>query len=681
MIGSLITDPKTGAPLDHNGKKLSVSSYQPPEAVIKLFARCMYDYQVAWRLQHRTFDEFDGLSLLDRARLDQETFAAFVGAEFIPQHKRWRWRGRKNTARNKLIGILAHMLSAMLFPGVRAQNNENEEDKTTARVMRILVEEYLRKAGYKMKFLYMVLSALVNPAVFVEIDYQLAIQTVKQRMMDGTIGVTEAVDTILSGLRMNLIPIDQILLGDFYVNEIQEQPFIVKIKRISYDVARKIYAGKYFIDGVDQFNFVEAGKTRIVMAGQESSTLFDIQWTEGDQNMVQVLNFQYRGDDLEVEFVAGVFMGEVGTKPEDIYNMNSFRHRRMSLKGDEWMTIPVYNLAKTGFEPIDPSGRFAYYKSGAFKLYWDDATQNELHRMWIDATKLDTIKPILGTGIMKVDSTVIAPGAYITTPNAEASLTPWSANPNLQAAFQALTKQESDQSDSTQDPMMNGAVNPQATATAVVQAKNQAQVFLGTFGSMLADLITDVGELTMDCIIQHETYGELDATIPEALAIKERVIVVKGKDRGKDVTDRIIFTDAFMGKMYTKEQVNKKEWDLYNQAGGEYSDQRIHMVDPYRFARTVFTFAVDADDIIEHAMGNERQRKDIAFQKFTNPVVAPYVNMENVIEDFIIEEFSDGDPDRYKSKQSAQDIMGQIMGQQNTPSAPKQQPLPAGSVA
>ena len=108
MIANIVTDPKTGEPLDGNGKKLAVSSYNPPEEIKKLFARVQQDYSIAWRLQHRTFDEFDGMSLLDRARLDQQTFGAYVGATIEPQSKQWRWKGRKNTARNKIIGLLAH---------------------------------------------------------------------------------------------------------------------------------------------------------------------------------------------------------------------------------------------------------------------------------------------------------------------------------------------------------------------------------------------------------------------------------------------------------------------------------------------------------------------------------------------------------------------------------------------
>lgn len=667
MVGNEILNDK-GVPVV-DGKKLSASAYNPPSEVIELFSKCQSAYQVAWRLQHRTFDEFDGLSLLDRAKRDQETFGAFVGAEFVPQHKRWRWRGRKNTARNKLIGILAHMLSAILFPTVYAQNPEDEQDKTTARVMRILIEEHLQRAGYKMKFLYMVLTALVNPAVIVEVDYLVAFQSIKERLANGEIKVTEAVDTILSGLSMNIVPIDQLLLGDFFVSsDIQKQPYIVRVNRLPYDTARKIYAKKYFVDGKDQFDFVEAGKTRIVMAGQEHATLYDVEWTEADSSAVQVLTFQFRGDDLEATFVGGVFMGEY----TNVYNANPFKHRRMSLIGDEWKTIPIYNYAMSGFEPIDPTGRFAYFKSGAFKEYWEDSTQNRIHQMLIDATALDTIKPILGTGIMKVDSTVIAPGAYITTPNAGASLTPWSSNPNLRAAYEAMDLQKKDMSESTQDKIMSGVTEPNVTATQSIQALNQARIFLGVFGIMIADLIQQVGALSMDCIIQHTTMGEIDATIPEALGLKAKTFLAKTKERGMEVTNRIIFTDAFMGKKYTPQQVSDREWALHEKAGGSASDQIIFEVNPYRFARTLFSMSLDADEITQHAIGDDRRRKIEAIQMFTNPIISPYVDMKNVVDDFVIEEFGGNNPDRYRNKGSVDDIMKAVMmGQEN---AKKSQP-------
>lgn len=656
MIGQSITG-ENGNPID--AKKLSPSAWQPSDEVLKLFERVQRDYGIAWRLQHRPFDEFDGISLLQRAKRDQQTFGAYVGAQYLPQQKKWRWQGRKNTARNKLIGILAHMLSGMLFPLVNAQNDENESDKTTARVMRILVEEHLRKAGYQIKFLYMVLSALVNPAVIVKVDYVLALQRIKEQLKNGEVKITEAVDTFLSGLALNIIPIDQILPGDFFVNNIQEQPYIIEVNRITWDKARKLYSGKYYVDGKDQFDYVEAGKTRIFMAGQERQTLYDIEWTEADRNAVQVITAYYRDEDLEVTFVGGVFMGNY----KDPYNTNPFKHRRMSLIGKDWKSVPIYPFAKSGFEPIDPTGRFFYYKSGAFKEYWDDATQNKMHQLLVDGTYLDVIKPMFIQGLNKIDSTVIAPGATVGIPQGS-QVTPFQMGPNLVGAMNAMNLQKEDMSESTQDKIMSGNTQAGVTATQSIQAQNQARIFLGVFGVMMADLITQLGYLTMDCIIQHTTQGELDATLPEALSLKYKTILAKTKEKGKEVTNHIVFTDAFMDKKMSKEDIDAYEWDLWRKGG---KDQTIFHVNPYRFARTVYSFYIEPTDITDTAMGNTEQRDLRAFQMFANPLVQPYVDMKEVVDEFVIEKFSKGDPDRFKMKGNVNAMMGAIMGGEAQP--------------
>ena len=325
MIAHTITSSKTGEPMV-DGKNLSASPYQPPDEVKKLFAQVQQDYLANWSLQQRPFNEFDQVSLLQRTNLDQQTFGAFVGATFLPATQSWRWKGRKNTARNKIIGILAHVISGMLYPFVYAYNEDNKEDEMTARVMRILVENHLKKADYEMKFLFMILSALVNPAVFVEIEYVEAMQKIKTKLKDGTYKIEEAVDELLSGIGLNIVPVDQILLADFFTFDLQRQPNIMRVRRISYDEARKIYAGKYFIDGKDQFDYVEPGKTKILPSGNTKQIVYDIDRTAGDQNMVQEITAFYRGEDLEVTFVGGVFMGN----HKDIYNSNPFRHLRLS---------------------------------------------------------------------------------------------------------------------------------------------------------------------------------------------------------------------------------------------------------------------------------------------------------------------------------------------------------------
>lgn len=636
---------------------LSESAYQPSDAVKKFLAKFQTDYQIGYNLQNRPFEEFDGMSLLQRTRADQQLFSAYVGAEFVAQQNRWRWKGRKNTARNKLIGILAHIIAGMLFPFVHAQNENDEPDKTTAQVMRILVEEHLRKAKYEVKFLFMACSALVNPATFVEVSYVIAFQRVKQRLSGGKIKIIEAVDEILSGISLNTLQIDELILPDFYsgTGNLQALPNLIRVRRISWDQARSEFAGKYFdSNGKDLFDYVQAGQTRVVISTQDNQTLYDIDWTEADENYVQIVTPMYRPEDLEVDIVGGVFMGN----EEDLYNSNPFKHRRMSLIGDEWVSVPIYPFAMAGFEPIDPAGRFAYFKSGAFKEYWDDLGSNQMDRLLMDGTALDVFKPQFLSGVAKSDSTVMAPGATVFMPTgAKAEM--YAMGPNLAAAINALREREKNMSESTQDPIMQGQLQKGNTAYAVNRAEQNARIFLGVFGLFIANMVKQIGELTMDCIVQHTTIGELDASIPEALRMKYKTVLAKGKENGKDITNRIEMTDEYMGRAMNEDEIKAIEWALFDKSGGIESDQRIYKVNPYKFARTRFSMWVDADKIVMRSTGTDQQRQLLAFQMMTDPRVVPFIDQKNVVQDFVVEPFSDGNPDRYLKKEG--DILSSMM--------------------
>lgn len=642
MIGMSVTG-EDGKPLPQY-TKLSKSAYQPGPDIMKLFSEDQSDYQLCWRLQHRPFDEFDGFSVLQRAKKDQETFGVFVGAEWVPENRRWRWKGRKNTARNKLISILSQMIAGMLYPLVSAQDEESEPDKLTARVMRILVEDHLKKANYEMKFMYMVLSALVNPAVIVEVAYYEAMQRIKEQLDNGQIKVTEAVDQFLSGLNLNIIPVDQFLVSDFYTSDVQKQPIVVRVNRIPWDTARKIYGSH------EDFKYVQAGKTRVFLAGQEHLTLYDVEWTEGDRYSVQEITIYRRDEDLETVWVGGVFMGN----KENVYNSNRFKHRRLSLIGDEWKSIPILPFAKSYYEPIDPTGRFFYGKSGAFKEYWDDNSINHAYRLLQDGMTLEVFKPLFLSGVAKVDGIVIAPGVTIGMPQG-ANVAPWSMSPNLTAAMEVLGKNEADIGNSTQTTPVPGQPVPGVPATQTIQAANQAMRQLGVFGLLTADLIKQVGELTIDCIIQHTLPGELDASVPEALILKYKTALIKTKDKGKEMTNKIVFKSELIGRKMSQKQVEDYEWKLWKDKGSD--DMVIYHCNPYKMARMMYSMHVDADAIVNHATGNDRQAKILKYQMLTQQFVYPFTDQKQVADD-VIEEFSEGDPDRLKAKQDNSAMMG-----------------------
>lgn len=664
MIGGVVTG-ADGKPVDGNGRSLSPSMYQPSNDVKDLMMRVQSDYLRAYNLQHRPFREFDDHSLLERAALDQATFAAYVERIEVPRNKKWRWRGRKPTARNKLIGILARLLAAMLFPMVTARNNENEDDKLSARVMGILVEDHLKKAGYETKFLFIVLSALVNPAVFVGIEYVQAMQRIKMKLADGTMKIVEAVDEILTGLHINNIPVDELLLADFYTPYLQHQPNIFRVRRIPYDVARGEFAGKHFDEkGKDLFEYVRAGMTRVVIAGQENQTLFDIEWTEGDINCVQVITEYVRGEDLEVTTVGGVFMGN----QEDPYNSNPMTHRRMVAYENTWILAPIYPYAKSGFEPIDPTGRFTYYKSGAFKEYWSDLFLNEMDALMHDGTYLDVIKPAFISGVSNFNPSVMVPGAVSSMP-ANATVTFPSIGPNMAAIYTAIQKQKDDLSESTA-AFAQEAPTPNVTAQAVAAAQASARLFIGVFSIFIAQLVKDVGELTVDCVIQNTTLGEIDATVPENLKLKYKPIIATTKDKGRDITHHIVFSGDMLGRTMSEKAINAREWQLWNKAGGYKSGQKMHAVNPYQFARTKFSLSVDATEIMDRSLGTDQVRNEKAFNILTDPRVAPYTDSEAVVNDFAIEEYGGSDPDRYKRKGDS--MMPLMPGAGGTPAVPVQ---------
>lgn len=671
---------------DSQGNQLSESTYQPPAHVLELFGRCMRDYQVAYALQHRPFDYFDGLSLLARTREDQRTFAAFVGAEYVTAEKAWKWKGRKNTARNKLLAIAAQMIAGILFPTVMAYDEQQNDQKSLARVMRVQIEFHLKKAKYEMQFLFSLLSALVCPAVFMQVEWVEAMQNVKVRMEDGTISMMQAVDDIISGLQLNIRPVDEIMLGDFYTFNLQRQPLIVDIKRISWDEARSRFEGKHFakdnVTGqmIDLFGFVQPGKTRVVIATQERQVLYDIEWTEADRDFVQVLTFKYRPEDLEVCWVGGVFMGDEGVDKQELYTLNPFKHRRMTLvfdeKGDpQWGSAPIYNYAKSGFEPADPYGRFAYYKSGAFKEYWDDDSINQAYRALQDGMKLDVYKPIMISGIAKVDGQVIAPHAVSTMP-ADGKMTAYSLGPNLAAAMNVIQQNAADISDSTIAGILQGQLGARQSALAVNAALQNAKIMLGLFGLQVADLCMQVGDLTIDCIIENTTVGSLNTSVEGALGMKYKTYLAQSKERGKTITHKIIYTDHYYGKKMTPAQIQEREWELWEAHGGNDKDAHTYVweINPYAACRMRYQTFIDADQMLTRSMGGDKKNNQEAFAMLTDPRVAPFIDAEAVVNDFVIDEYGGNDPDRYKKKGGAQPqdtnammqaIMGNMKGGEN----------------
>jgi len=123
-----------------------------------------------------------------------------------------------------------------------------------------------------------------------------------------------------------------------------------------------------------------------------------------------------------------------------------------------------------------------------------------------------------------------------------------------------------------------------------------------------------------------------------------------------------------VGSEISPQEKDRREWQLFEQAGGHESDQRIWMVNPYQFVRNRYQLFVDADQIVDKSMGTDQQRAALALSVMTNPAIMPYLDMKNVVEDFAVEPFAEGDPGRYLAKMDANAMMRSVMGN-NVPGA------------
>ena len=160
LIGFVETD-KDGKVLTKNVKK---SAYQPPKDVVDLLLNIKQDYQLGINIQNDPYREFNDLSFLQERSISQKAFLNYTEAPDPDPDLAWHWKGVRPITRNKIISMAAHVTAQTIFPGVFAQNPDDEkEDVVIAEAMESMIEWNIRNSDYELDSLYGVIAALVGP--------------------------------------------------------------------------------------------------------------------------------------------------------------------------------------------------------------------------------------------------------------------------------------------------------------------------------------------------------------------------------------------------------------------------------------------------------------------------------------------------------------------------------------
>ena len=600
------------------------SNYQPAIEVQDRLSMIGNDFSTGNEIMNKTYREFNDLSLINRQSIDQRTYNAWQEPLSDNPDDAWKSNAVRPITRNKIISIAAHVTGSLIFPRLFAQNENDDEDKDAAIVMRDLMEWRAEQADYSKTFVYSIISALVNPAVIVHTEFSEVFRTVKEPNDKGGFDKETILDDLFSGYQDIIVPVDELYIENIYEHNIQKQGFLIWRKFPSFDSAQAKYG--------DNENFKKYVRPGVqIMFSDDDSTFYEAYDKDLEGRLVEELIYYNRSLDLQIVVVNGVMI-------TDVDQPNPRKDKK-------------YPFGKTGYELFD-EGKFFYYRSLANKTSVDDDVVNILYRMIIDGTFLQLMPPTATFGEEEIDASVIAPGMNTAFESADSKIQKIDVGGDLTAGYNALNKVESSISESSADPLQSGqALKGQQTAFEISRLEQNARTMLGLFGHMIGFLVKDLGELFVSDILQFMTVGDVMQVTSPASRIKFRNFIIPDRIvEGKKITRKIMF-DMDLPEDQTADERLEGSFDLMEEEGGFDSDNHIMKVNPTLFRDIKFKVKVSPDVVTPPS---DNVKKALNLEEYDRAIANPLVDQEAITRDLLLGSYEQTkeDTDKYIKKEA-----------------------------
>jgi hypothetical protein len=95
---------------------------------------------------------------------------------------------------------------------------------------------------------------------------------------------------------------------------------------------------------------------------------------------------------------------------------------------------------------------------------------------------------------------------------------------------------------------------------------------------------------------------------------------------------------------------------MFDKNGGVDAKTYEYRVNPYKFARCSFSMYVDPQIIVSRSLGTDTLRKERTMNMLLNPAVLPYINMPEVIQEFMLKDYDSGQPEKFMKSPEQQQL-------------------------
>ncbi len=614
------------------------SQYTPTKEEKDVLSSVIKDYGIADEIMTASYEEFNNMSLIERMNLDQKAWNSFQSSGSDDPDLAWKSNAIRPITRNKVISIVAHLTGNVIYPIVYAQNENQEEDRDAAEVMRDLLEYACDNSDYAETFLYAVIGACINPAIVIQNEYVEIFRTIKQVKEDGSYDAKKVLDEAFSGIVQSIVPLNELYISDVYERDIQKQPFLIRRRIIDYSVAAMKYGEN------PKFKNVTPGVIPVYHEG--SDTFYDVYDESQGDRLVEEVIYYNRKDDLQLSFVNSILMSEADAPNPRVDKQ--------------------YPFSKTGFEPI--SSGFFYYKSLVSKLEPEQNIIDTIYQAIIDGSLLKQMPPTAIYGTETFNSNIITPGKVISFTSPDTKVEKIDVGSDLNAGYNILEKIESSMAESSMNVMQQGqATVGTNTAYEISVLEQNAKIMLGLFGRMIGFLVKDLGRLIIGDIVQYYTVGEV-SEITDSLNYKNFILPGKSID-GKQRSKSIRFEPNLPETSTPEERLNI----AFEIMDKEKDDQRLVFVNPELFRNMKYLVRIDTETVLPKS---DNVKKALNLELFDRSIQLPFVNQEQLYKDLVLGSYekTKNDVDKYIKSGIQQPNMADTLGQ--TSGLPQQGGLP-----